>query len=355
MRTANAEVFKRLSATLPELDSNLAIRPRCIATDVDEKKWLKGVQLRSSDSLRLGGDYRFVVAVHETSTYLISVGWEFDEAPADLEAMQINAGLLTAILAETDIAPIKSEALSLDLTDSVFYPSSEACDYYDATHIARYFPALYVHRVIWTSAGWTENEFDLRLAVAGVVASPLTRQIYWEPHALSLISELVRDAKCVAPIHLILRALTSNRPDGAFLEIYRCLEQLFPIQSIRGLRTALSLTNDAFELAHLVESNLGWRANEEQSLENLLRNADVAVLQALANAVGVAASSNSADGSLAPMVAKRVYKLRNETVHYRPTHAHGAMASSVLWPELSWQLMAVVRSLYDIHGAVLRT
>ena len=218
MWVANAQVFTKLSATLTELDRTLASRPRCITTDDNEKKWLKRVKLRHADFLRLGGGHQFVVAVHEEQTYLITVGWKFDEEQIDLVAVPVNAGLLTAILAETEIEPLSSEALALELRDLVFYPSDATCDFHDADRISKYFAPMYAYRVDWALASWSDDEFDLRLASAGIVVSPIVRQIQWHADALLCVGALVRDIKCVPPMHLILRALTSNRPDGAFLD-----------------------------------------------------------------------------------------------------------------------------------------
>lgn len=70
---------------------------RAIRTNDIEKAWLRGLNVRSSSHLILDAASRFALGEYENELFLIAVGVEVDEPPAELQPVALNAGMFTAI------------------------------------------------------------------------------------------------------------------------------------------------------------------------------------------------------------------------------------------------------------------
>jgi hypothetical protein len=158
---------------------------------------------------------------------------------------------------------------------------------------------------------------------------------------------MVSDPKECAPFHLLLRALTETRDDAAFLALYRCIEQLFPIPSMAELSQELQLTKTAFHVAAVIEKKLGWRRREDDAMAHLFSELDAGLVSRIQNVLGLVAPG---DG-LARVVSRRVYDLRNQCVHYRPVHADSSALQFDAWLNLAGLILEAVQSLYSKYVA----
>jgi len=148
-----------------------------------------------------------------------------------------------------------------------------------------------------------------------------------------------RDPKERAPFHLLLRALTETRDDAAFLALYRCIEQLFPIPAIGDLSGELGLSKPALSVAAAIEKHLGWRRREEDAIAQLFAQLDPTLIDRMFLAVGAVAQSENRSKS----VSRRIYDLRNQCVHFRPAHAVGEALAIDNWPALTDLMLEAVQ------------
>lgn len=162
---------------------------------------------------------------------------------------------------------------------------------------------------------------------------------------------MARDPAECAPFHLLLRALTETRGDAAFMAVYRCIEQLFPIPAIKELSTALGISSPPLQVAAKIESHLGWRRREDEALAHLFSVVEVELMGRMRTVSG---ADVSIDHPFRP-VAKRVYELRNQCVHYRPLHRDENTTHFDTWLELCDPLLEVVQNLYAGYTAAFST
>lgn len=343
MIDANVGLFAKLGAAGGELiSSDLLHQKRAIRTDNVEKDWLKSLTIRSSTHLFLDSTSRFALGEYEGNLYLIAVGVEVLDPPAELQPVALNAGMFTAIACELDIPILRTADLAERLLEYVFYPVENNYELIDFDIVAPFFQKVKLYLVEPGSAIALDSNFGLRAAIAAILAAPEARPLEWSTTALDRFRFMVRDPNERAPFHLLLRALTEARDDAAFLALYRCIEQLFPIPAIGELSAELGLSRSTLGVAAAIEKHLGWRRREEEAIAQLFAELAPSLIDRMLSAVGGIAQNENQSRS----ASKRVYDLRNQCVHFRPAHAVGVPLTSINWPILTDLMLEAIQCLY---------
>jgi hypothetical protein len=349
MIDANIALFATLSAVVGDLvHEDVRRQRRAIQTSQDEKKWLKDFSLRSSPHLVLGPLSRFVLGDFQGELYLIAMGIDISSPPDDLQAIPLNAGMFTAVVSELNVPLANIPDLPQLLHEYVFYPVEEGETELLAMDIVRpYFESFSVFKVDSSSALALDTVHGLRAALVATLCSPRSVPLAWPQTSLDRLGYMARDPVECAPFHLLLRALTETRGDAAFMAVYRCIEQLFPIPAIKELSTALGILSPPLQVAAKIESHLGWRRREDEALAHLFTRIDPKLIECMRIVSG---ADTSMDNPSRP-VAKRVYELRNQCVHYRPLHRDENSCHFDTWLELCDPLLEVVQCLYEGYKA----
>ena len=311
-------------------------------TNSIEKDWLQRLTLTNSSHLRFDATSRFALARFVDDLYLVAIAVEIDEPPAELERIALNAGMFTAIVYDLDVPLVRSLNLPERLLEYVFYPVEHGVELIDMEIVAPFFQGIQLFRIEPGSAIAADSELGIRAAIAAVLRSPSLRPLDWSSNALDRFGYMVRDPIERAPFHLLLRALTESRDDAAFLALYRCIEQLFPIPAMGSLSTELGLSQPALEVAAAIERHLGWRRREDEAIAGLFADLDEALIERLLVVAGVAAQ----DQNRFRAASKRIYELRNQCVHFRPAHALGEPSIVDDWPSLTALMLEAVQALY---------
>jgi hypothetical protein len=126
--------------------------------------------------------------------------------------------------------------------------------------------------------------------------------------------------------------------------LYRCLEPIYAYSSAREVIAALKLKHDWAEVAATLEDTLGWRPREENSLTALLTYGADQDHNAIFAALGEAAPDMNS-GSVSAAAGRRIYKLRNDLVHFRPSQVR-IDYSMVNWNALCEAAAALVCYIY---------
>lgn len=348
MIKANAGLFARLAVAAGELISaEVRAQKRAIRTNDIEKSWLRGLSVRSSSHLLLDAASRFAIGEYENDMFLIAVGVEVDEPPAELQPVALNAGMFTAIAHELEVPILRTANLAEQLLEYVFYPVGDDCELIDLDVVTPFFQRISVYRVEPTSAIAMDREFGFRAAVAATIRAPRSRPLPWPTTALDRFSHMARDPAERAPFHLLLRALTETRDDAAFLALYRCIEQLFPVPAIDELSVELGLERPAIGVAAAIERHLGWRRREEDAIAHLFAELDTTLIDRMQPVIGAVAQTESRSKP----VSKRIYELRNQCVHFRPAHAVGEALPIGDWAALTDLMLEAVQALYARYTA----
>jgi hypothetical protein len=110
---------------------------------------------------------------------------------------------------------------------------------------------------------------------------------------------------------------------------------------------ALGTSKPWAEMAQTLEATLGWYPREEPSLEALLGHAVPEDLLAIVSALNDKAPD---DARSETYVARRIYRLRNALVHYRPFHQRFSFT------EVDWNRLCEAMALlvFHIYGEINR-
>lgn len=349
MIDANVALFATLSHVVGDLvPAEICWQRRAIRTTANEKEWLKEFSFHPSPHLVLGPLSRFVLGRFKESTYLIAIGIDIPSPPDDLQAIPVNAGMFTAVVPELNVPLANIPDLPQQLREYVFYPVEEGKTELIEFDIVRpYFEAFSIFKVDTSSALALDVAHGLRAALAATLSSPRSVPLAWPQGFLDRIGYMARDPNERAPFHLLLRALTEARGETAFLAVYRCIEQLFPIPAIQELSTALGISSPPLQVAAQIEAHLGWRRREDDALDHLFTSIDPQLIDRIRVLSG---AHTSAENPSRP-VARRVYELRNQCVHYRPLHRDENTPPYETWLELCEPLLEVVQKLYARYTA----
>lgn len=343
MIAANESLFKRLAEAAGEtVPLDIREQKRAVKTDKTAKQWLKGLVLRSSSYLVLGPTSKFALGEYNGDLFLITIGIEVTDPPIELEPTEMNGGIFTAIVSELDVPILQTDDLEQRLLEYVFYPVEENVELLDMQVVAQFFQRIAFFRINPASSLVLDANLGLRAATAAILGTPQARALAWSTKTVDRISFMVRDPAERAPFHLILRALTETRDDAAFLALYRCVEQLFPIPAMVKLSAELGLGNPAFHVALVIERHLGWRRREEDAMAHLFGELDSELIDRMLLTVGAVAQEEKASKA----VSKRIYELRNQCVHYRPVHTENAAMPFHNWLALADLMLEAIQCLY---------
>jgi hypothetical protein len=266
-----------------------------------------------------------------------------DEFPDGLLLTESTLGLFsTSILA----AKIQPNATAAQVRDILEYQSSLVDGYegHDLSVIEGLFPKL-----IFLRAG---RKYEYTSSLERVAGSCLTRSYDGAPLAISRVTlrkleTLFQIAPEATPLLLPLQGLLSFTWQSIFMELYRCIEQLYSVPRLLALTKDWKYDKSLHKLSVLVETALGWRPKEDDALRDLLEKGNAELLPIVVGAL--ARAGEQPPEVSAESAARRIYKLRNSCVHYRPTTQETPRADAE-WDAIISVMADCVVDLYDKLG-----
>ena len=346
MTLANRELFNKLKQLLPsEAPSENPPTPRWIQTNAIEKKWLKEAKFKVDLDLNFGSQSCLTLVFLDTKTYLLSVGLELNNLGEDFQEIPINAGLFCAAVQELNLQPIASDSIGLELYENVFTPVAPGGPgiSYLLDSVNKFFPLVKIFEIKAESPLITPEPSLFRVALFAVTNCVGLITLQWTATGLENARAICSSQQKFLPFELVLRAVIERKNVHAFLELYRCIEFLFPFPKINQLRKKLSVELSTQELSEAVEDVLGWRPTEESALQKLFSALPDDVISSFRGALSL---KNIEDEFLASKVATVLYKLRNDCVHFRPIQRTSTLQSSVIWELLLQTMLLAIPSLY---------
>jgi hypothetical protein len=347
MKEINQRLFSRLGEVAKKVaPQDLLNFPRAIATDPNGKSWLQNAKVKKSPHLVLGPKAQFAIVELENSCFLAAVGVEIAfPLESDMRQIELNSGAFTLLATELDVPLNDSDSLGYELLENVFIPAESKSDKFvllPMEVVDKYFAKISLFEVRNESSLLSDNSKDYRIALAAVLCANAARPLAWSSTTLERLSEMAMDKDEKAPFHLLFRMLTESRGDAAFLAVYRCIEQLFPLPKIATLCNELGVTMPAMQVAKSLEQHLGWRRPEIESLTQIMASVPPSLLDQLKGFFTIAADIQDP----AQAIAKAIYDLRNRCVHFRALHAAEYEAPLPDWLTLSDMLLELVQFLY---------
>jgi hypothetical protein len=276
----------------------------------------------------------------------------FDEPailPPGLSAVDATPGLFSSFTLAVKLEPTATAASIRDVVEGF---SSINPDYqgHDLSIISPLFPPIHFYEI--------DNSYVYTNSLERVLGSYLSRgyavgALRLSPSNRANFALFFEEGPDWVPYVLPLRGLLSFSWAGLFLELYRCIEQLYAVPKIVSLTKIWSSSETIYDISKLLEDVLSWRPREEDSLTILFKELDGDICLAVQRAF----KSNSIKDEIREnyaRAAKRIYALRNSCVHYRPANKIDDLTDAQ-WNDVVLFMLEATRQLYDQFGARFHT
>lgn len=338
MKEANTSIFTRLDEYCMRRAEPLsnAGRARWISTTHEDKKFLIWSVL--SDRFSFSPSIKIARFDFAGRVFFVTSGFELMGSLLDFQAEDLDAGILTAFLAELDVDPQAPPSKIKDIVEVDDKASSPGYCGHDLWSIAELYPSVQVLS--------TEDlpEDESYRAFLMICLSDRRCVDQWIDEGLSnTLRSIAELSPRAIPYQILCRSVLDLDPASLFLALYRCLEALYSRHFSRALMNTLQISKPWHEMSQTLEEELGWRPREEPSLERLFGFAMDDDMRSIISALGGVMPAEAKPSTYA---AKRVYALRNGLVHYRPFR-DGFSADSVDWNALCKALAQVMFHVYD--------
>lgn len=350
MSDANSAAFKKVfdyytkitGKTLTKVKEGKG-RYHYLSTNETEKAWLKGTKLNPEVELspRLVG----VPFSFDHKNYIVFWGPKIDFSNGDIDILipvNLNAGLLTALLAET----------SLTILDDFEYIEFEekitsqhlAVEYdgYDFNDWLEFLPHVNVFEIPTTSILFQREAY--RIACYILLVDNKQISLPFTSDTISVFLKLVLEEEGQLSFENIFNCLSSVNWRHSYLELYRCIERLYPIKALKQLHGDLSLTVNLLELAEKIEASTGWRPKEEVAIKSLLDDSPEKILTLYKEYLGK--TPENADTH----AGQYIYILRNHIVHFRTDKTRFNLTPQ-LWDELIKLKAEIIMHFYKEYKA----
>jgi hypothetical protein len=276
MIDANNYIFELLANFVQEKNTDIPINVkaiRCIDTNDEEKKWLKNLKIQKRQPI--SPTFRTASFEFNNEKYFVTVGWK-SQSEIELvmmEAIDLNGGIITALLFELKVSIIKT-ANVLEIANEIFIEPIERITRYNFQAIEKFFEPILVYKIYEDCPFINDDTIDLiKLSSFYIIKN---REIMWldfTQETLSIFEKIFLEGSNNIPYENLMFSLVSVNWKYSFLDVYRCIERLFPICSLRDLHTFLKIEPSLQEFSIHIEDYIGWKAKEDKAIEELVKPA----------------------------------------------------------------------------------
>jgi hypothetical protein len=169
-----------------------------------------------------------------------------------------------------------------------------------------------------------------------------------EPETVEIFARVFEHDSDHIPFRNLIQGVLSISWENLFVEIYRCVEQLYALPRVERLKTALPYASSARELAKILEDHLSWYPKEEESFRALVRLCEESTISAIC--LGLDAGEGDTHDKRCDTTVRQLYGFRNRIVHYRPIHETIKKSDSD-WNIIVRGMLNIVSYLYNTRGA----
>jgi hypothetical protein len=340
VKGANASIFQLLDnfcATRGVLLSN-AGAPRWIASQNKHRYAMRMSVIRTRVAL---STVRKLARIElGPKIFICTVGFDNPNPIVGAVEIAVDAAFLTIVLAELAPRPRATPSEIRNIVEAGDLNSDNTYNGHDPDLIAGLFPTI---RVFETPALAEEEAWK---SFFGVCVDECEFSESWIESDLARTLKLMREFDPnKIPYPILCRSIFDTDPTSFFLALYRCLEALYAFAGARRLMDSLGMSMPWANVAVALETELGWYPREENSLTQLLGMAAIQDLQSI-NALLSDAGTDGEVDNVTNRAARRIYRLRNSIVHYRP--AHSAMVFDCIdWNKTCDRMANIVVYVYS--------
>lgn len=157
----------------------------------------------------------------------------------------------------------------------------------------------------------------------------------------------------------IFWSMTATHYKHVFLELYRCIENIYSFPHALALKNKMGLSLASFEIARHCADELGWKRKEELSLIKIITLIPTPTLSPLITknierleGKQYDFGDSEIEKSSKKSIAKLIYKIRNQMVHQFEIEKEIKIPPDT-WIDLIKLLIPVIDHIYTAHAAEL--
>ena len=268
-----------------------------------------------------------------------------DQLPVNLDEIMPTPGLFACVVYCAELQALGTASQARDTLEQQYH-GQVGYTGHELTEIQPLFPKLCFVKV---SAGVNAPYLDKLERVAGAYIAA-----GYPGHPLELDSTLrlrlltlFEAGADTIPFGLPLQGLLSYSWPSFFLDLYRCLEQLYTALKLKDLVEKIPHKGSLAELAYLLEEELSWRPKEQDALASILDLSSDDTRSKILSAFKFDIAELTEYSS--SKCAKSIYKLRNSHVHFRPAMKAEPKPHDQ-WNEIVMAMCDAVDDVYEALG-----
>jgi hypothetical protein len=342
MIDANKYIFDVLANFIQEKNQGIYISPnkRCIETDQQDKKWLQKIKIIKIKQIL--PDFKTSCFTFDSINYFVASGWndlsqiEYE----NLDLIELNAGLVTALIFELKLTVAKNIS-AYTVAEQVFYESEEEIIKYEYTQVLKFFEPFSVYKV--------NNDFPLtniidsdiaKLSGLFIIRNPQIQFLKFSRKTKDYFERIFLEGAKSIPYDNLLFSLVSVYWKYSFLDIYRCIERLFPISFLEELHNKLQIKTSLLDFSSNIERYIGWKPKESEAINYLIDKSPEDAINILKDIKKII------DGNEEGKCGDMVYKIRNSIVHFRPANEHIEL-NDKQWDDMILACLYVIKHWYN--------
>lgn len=339
-------IFKRLSDCAEAAGTPIA--------DADQPRWIKRLSQEDADLMakadikatrKITRQMQAVQFEYEGKRCFVFFGFStIEELPEGLTALPLTPGVFGIAVTETDVSPKATASQIRDIIEAPF-AGAEGYDGHELDDVASLFPAALV----------LEADIDLtytgdidRVLGTMVAISYFDGPLSLSRQTLKAFVRVFEEGSEYIPYLNVLQGILSISWSGLYVELYRCIEQLYAVPRLLDLTQEWKFDRSLGELAELLEARLSWRPKEDDSLCKVIGACEDATVNSVIAAFRLAPDENS---TRAEVAGRAIYAMRNGLVHFRG-RTRIAPPTDEQWDEIVAAMLGAVSDSYDAFGRV---
>lgn len=262
--------------------------------------------------------------------------------PEGLAELDPTPGMFSIAITETDTVARATASAIRDIIESD-YLGVEGYEGHDLNAVAGLYPTVTFAEA---DVNYPYTDDIDRVLGAMVATTYADGPISLDENTLKAACDFFTSAPDSVPFDNVLQGVLSISWSGLFVELYRCVEQLYPAPRLSELIQQWTSPQSFGALADLLREQLGWRPREDESLNKLIAACPEKVSNDLIDAFGVKLDDKSMPAEIA---GRQVYAMRNGLVHFRGNTTI-APTSDEKWNAIVMAMIALVIETYDRFG-----
>lgn len=246
---------------------------RYIATSDEEKNWLKSATV--PEIIHINPTLRVIKIEFNMNTYIAIVGSELSEDLDSnvLKEIEPNAGIITYLISEGILKLHKN-------IDTLHFYNEILCQHKDKNYkghdyndLQTFLESIHLFEVpvnsIFSQQSCNCDTSKITCYIYSINTSSLT--LDFDKEVTNFVSNLSLNGLNCISYSIISNALFANTYEHAFLELYRLIEMLFPINYLREFYEKVNTSLSFLEFVKSLEDITKWRPREEEAIEKIFK------------------------------------------------------------------------------------